>query len=213
MTHHYVCYWMESFPCTSSNVLHHAIHVKLVITYRFCRISPGMTQGTQLTLAHEHFVVEWCPLHFISSMPIASVHPRKSKIDHGGLNTMSQIVHVQLPLCLRLVVHAQSFEWSVHHNILDKYLAPMKVTMLRNQSSSFTRYGRVDLTHTSKETSCSACPRALATCQKMLQACFHLDFPALGNVYASRSDPPLGNTMIAYTWETLKESSQMSSLF
>lgn len=50
---------------------------------------------------------------------------------------------------------------------------------------------------TSKETRLSACAKDLATCQKRLQACRQPDLLIFWNVYASKSGPPLGRTIIA----------------
>ncbi len=59
---------------------------------------------------------------------------------------------------------------------------------------------------TSKLTRSSASARVRVTCQKILHAWRQPVFAGVLKLYASRSGPPFGNTIIAYNCETVNES-------
>jgi hypothetical protein len=63
---------------------------------------------------------------------------------------------------------------------------------------------------TSKDTNCSARLRVLVTCQKMLAACFQPVLVGLEKLYASRSGPPFGKTIIQYVCDREKVSNESS---
>src|ERR1700683_1266491 len=65
---------------------------------------------------------------------------------------------------------------------------------------------RIEHRRTSNSTSPSALASVCATCQNKLHACLQPLLLGCANMYASRSGPPFGSTMIAYTWETLNPS-------
>ena len=78
----------------------------------------------------------------------------------------------------------------------------MKVTMLGRVKLAAQRPLPPKQTRTSNETMSSASAMLYTTCQKMLQACTHPFFEGEENVYASRSGPPFGRTIMAYTCDT-----------
>ena len=59
---------------------------------------------------------------------------------------------------------------------------------------------------TSKLTRSSASASERVTCQKTLQACRQPVFVGVLKEYASKSGPPLGSTMIAYSCDTVNVS-------
>ena len=59
---------------------------------------------------------------------------------------------------------------------------------------------------TSKLTKSSASASERVTCQKTLQACRQPVFVGVLKEYASKSEPPLGSTMIAYSCDTVNVS-------
>ena len=91
-------------------------------------------------------------------------------------------------------------------HVLDQDLAPMQISMLSN--SFVNGFAQTDGPHTSNDTNSSALASTFVTCQNMLQACLQPALVAFVNAYVSKSGPPFGNTIIAYTWATLKVSGQ-----
>jgi hypothetical protein len=100
----------------------------------------------------------------------------------------------------------------IRGNILNQNLAPMKIPMLCNEGQR-QRRKRSTSGCTSKDTSFSAIARARVICQKRLQACLQPVLAGWLNEYASKSGPPLGNMMIAYTCDTDNMSGQVQARF